>query len=180
MEKETSMRACLIQDMVCLSPDSMLVTSTETSSWTPTTAGAPTPLFTSSLSPMRFLKLQNVKTFPVIVVLLIFCAGTRTAASVQQDFSEALQDCNPDRRLDRPHLHNDHCQLLQTVQLLKVLSVMIVKLSRYSLQRSFPWVSLVNADINHFVLTKPLQYRANAHAFYNNIDCNRLKIICSQ
>ena len=68
-------------------------------------------------------------------ILLIFCAGTRIAACVQQDLSEALQDCNPDCRLDRPHLHDDDCQLLQTVQLLKA-SMTIVKLSRYSFQRS--------------------------------------------
>ena len=66
-----------IQDMVCRSPASMLVTSMATSSWTLTTAGAPTLLFTSSLSPMRFVYFLNIKTFPVIVaLLLILCRHT--------------------------------------------------------------------------------------------------------
>ena len=89
-----------------------------------------------------------------------FCIpGTWASAGVQQDVSEALQDGDPHRRLDGPHVHDDDRQLLQTVQLLQAMVdlEMIFDMIDHDDNRHVdskeicPWVSFVKlakAEIN--------------------------------
>ena len=116
--------------------------------------------------PWGLYSFQTLKHFLSSLLYFLSCAGTWAAASVQQDLSEALQDCHPHCRLDGPHLHHDHRQLLSAVlQLNKVAAILLsMTIAQSSVQILAPKNSvpespsfvclcskLVNTYINQFV-----------------------------